>query len=206
MPRVIFLDEIWAVGDHAFQLKTWQRMEALIGSGRTFVIVAHNLEIIERLCTRCLLMDHGRLTMDGPPAAVIARYREELRERARGKDGPDAKDHNGALELLDAQLVCRDVQVGETLELVLSVNLRRAAAARLSLTVYDHWGSILAIGAGGEDLGRWTTLPASSGATKSIARCQPLFRRPTVMTWCWNWVSMTRRSAPCWPSPFSKKN
>jgi ABC-type polysaccharide/polyol phosphate transport system ATPase subunit len=167
--EVIFLDEIWAVGDHAFQLKTWQRVEELIASGRTFVIVAHNMETIGRLCSRCLLLDHGRLTMDGPPAEVIARYRDELRQRRAVAASADGRRPD-SLELLEARLVTEDIHLGDILDCRLTVDAGRAGVLMLAVAVRDHWGKVLAVGAAGGDDGRWTSLPVAVG--RNSFRCQ----------------------------------
>ena len=130
---VVFLDEIWAVGDHAFQLKTWRRIEELIASGRTFVIVAHNLETMERLCSRCLLIDHGRLTMDGPPAQVNARYRHELRQRRAA--APSSGAGPEGIEIAEARLLAEEVQLGQALDCRLVVEMARDGQLALAVAV-----------------------------------------------------------------------
>lgn len=158
---VVFLDEIWAVGDHAFQLKTWRRIEELIASGRTFVIVAHNLETMERLCSRCLLIDHGRLTMDGPPSQVIARYRHELRQRRAA--APSASDGPEGLEIAEARLLAEEVQLGEALDCRLVVEMARDGRLALAVGVRDGFGRLVAVGTDRTSQQRWTTLAARAG-------------------------------------------
>ncbi len=165
--EVIFLDEIWAVGDHAFQLKTWSRIEALIASGRTFVIVAHNLETIGRLCTRCLLLDHGRLTMDGAPDAVITRYRQELRQRSQSE-----RSTGGLLlksvDITALSLTVENVPMGDMLECRFTLVAQRPGTLKMAALIRDGWGKTVAVGA--SDQGRWTSLPVSAG--RNQLRCQ----------------------------------
>jgi lipopolysaccharide transport system ATP-binding protein len=58
---IIFLDEIWAVGDLEFQEKSMKKMHELISSGATVLTVSHEPSIIKKFCTRTILLDKGRL-------------------------------------------------------------------------------------------------------------------------------------------------
>ena len=163
--EVIFLDEIWAVGDLAFQTKSWRRIEELTGSDRTFVIVAHNLDTIERLCGRCLLMDHGRLTMDGKPADVIARYRDEVQSRS-GRLA--ATGGTPSLRVTEARLDSQEVHAGDSLEIRLVLEADRTGEATAALSVRDDGGRTVAAGAG-VDHQRWTALTVEPG--RNHLRC-----------------------------------
>jgi len=157
--EVVFLDEIWAVGDLGFQTKSWRRIEELTGSDRTFVIVAHNLDSIERLCGRCLLMDHGRLTMDGKPAEVIARYREELRQRT---SRIAAAGQALCLEVAEARLVSEEVYAGEFVDCRLTLRAGAAGEVGVALSVRDDSGTVVAAAAAA-DHQRWATLAVEAG-------------------------------------------
>jgi len=166
--EVIFLDEIWAVGDHAFQLKTWHRIEELIASGRTFVIVAHNLETIGRLCTRCLLLDHGRLTMDGTPAEVIAQYRLELRQRSQSQRATADSVMLQSIDIAGTQLMAENLAMGDVLDCRLTLMAQRPGHLKMAAMVRDNWGKVIA--AGEADHGRWTSVPVCAG--RNLFRCQ----------------------------------
>jgi ABC-type polysaccharide/polyol phosphate transport system ATPase subunit len=165
--EVIFLDEVWAVGDHAFQVKSLRRIEELIGAGRTFVIVSHNLGTIARLCSRCLLIDHGRLTMDDAPGAVIARYRKELRQR-RG-DAAERGDPRAEAGGFDVQLAAEEVDVGGAVELLLKADLAEAATIRAAVALRDGNGRTVAIGAPPGAESCWAALDLPAGG--SHRRC-----------------------------------
>ena len=73
--EVLIVDEVLAVGDLQFQRKSIERMQGLIrDSGRTVLIVGHNIRQLERICSRMVLMDHGRVLLDGAPASVTNRF------------------------------------------------------------------------------------------------------------------------------------
>jgi lipopolysaccharide transport system ATP-binding protein len=72
---VLIVDEVLAVGDLQFQRKSIERMQRLIrDKARTVLIVGHNIRQLERICTRMVLVDHGKVLMDGNPAAVTNRF------------------------------------------------------------------------------------------------------------------------------------
>jgi lipopolysaccharide transport system ATP-binding protein len=74
-PEILLVDEVLAVGDAEFQAKCLGKMEEVSqDQGRTILFVSHNLDAIRALCTRCLLLESGRLVQDGPVAQVISRY------------------------------------------------------------------------------------------------------------------------------------
>ncbi|WP_395739467.1 ABC transporter ATP-binding protein [Prosthecobacter sp.] len=74
-PEVLIIDEVLAVGDAAFQKKCLGKMEQSVqGGGRTVLFVSHNLSAVSRLCTRVIVLDHGRLVFDGPTQEGIEVY------------------------------------------------------------------------------------------------------------------------------------
>ena len=73
---LLLVDEVLAVGDADFQRKCMGKMQDVADAGRAVVFVSHNLNAVQRLCSRALLIESGRLEMDGAPGAVTARYLE----------------------------------------------------------------------------------------------------------------------------------
>ena len=73
--EILIVDEVLAVGDLSFQQKCFERMEQIIRrQGRTVLMVSHNIRQVEQLATRVLLLDHGRVVMDGRPATVTSAF------------------------------------------------------------------------------------------------------------------------------------
>jgi lipopolysaccharide transport system ATP-binding protein len=73
-PEILIVDEVLAVGDAAFQRKCLGKLGSSSRAGRTVLFVSHNLPAVRTLCTRAILLDHGRLVLDDTPDAVIAAY------------------------------------------------------------------------------------------------------------------------------------
>jgi ABC-2 type transport system ATP-binding protein/lipopolysaccharide transport system ATP-binding protein len=73
--ETVLLDEILAVGDEEFRRRCNARIERFVSSGATIVVVSHELEPLESLCSRALWVSGGQIAADGPAAEVISRYR-----------------------------------------------------------------------------------------------------------------------------------
>ena len=73
--EIMIMDEVLAVGDAKFQNKCLGRMgDEAAGNNRTILYVSHNMSTIQRLCTRVLILDHGKLMYDGDTAGGVAQY------------------------------------------------------------------------------------------------------------------------------------
>jgi len=73
--ETVLLDEILAVGDAAFHRQCQSRIARFAARGATVVLVSHELDAIETMCTRTIWLHEGRVFADGPTADVIAAYR-----------------------------------------------------------------------------------------------------------------------------------
>ena len=77
-PDIIFIDEVLAVGDIAFQQKCMDRIMAMKAEGRTLMFVSHAAQSVRDLCERAIWLDHGQVRMDGPVEAVLTEYQAAL--------------------------------------------------------------------------------------------------------------------------------
>jgi lipopolysaccharide transport system ATP-binding protein len=73
-PEILIVDEVLAVGDASFQKKCLGKMEDVGAHGRTILFVSHNLSAMTRLCKRAVLIEQGKIVMDGPAPQVVAKY------------------------------------------------------------------------------------------------------------------------------------
>ena len=87
-PEVLLVDEVLAVGDEAFQRKCLDRVQAMQHEGRTIVVVSHSVSLLQSVCDRAAVLDHGDLVFDGPVVEATKILRERL-------FGPDAFDGDG---------------------------------------------------------------------------------------------------------------
>jgi ABC-2 type transport system ATP-binding protein len=80
-PDVLIVDEVLAVGDEAFQRKCMDKIKAFQAEGRTIILVTHSMGQVAELCDRAILLDHGKVVIDGTPNEVIATFRDILEQR-----------------------------------------------------------------------------------------------------------------------------
>ena len=108
-PRLLLLDEPTTGLDPQARHLMWERLQQLLQGGKAILLTTHFMDEAERLCSRLLVLDHGRKIAEGTPRALIAEHLEPDVVEAYGP---------GALALAqDAQLrpLARRVEVsGET--------------------------------------------------------------------------------------------
>jgi ABC-type polysaccharide/polyol phosphate transport system ATPase subunit len=73
-PQILLVDEILAVGDVGFQEKCFERLRRFRESGKTIILVTHNMDNVRRHCERAILIDHGSMLMDGTPEEAISEF------------------------------------------------------------------------------------------------------------------------------------
>jgi len=75
---ILAIDEVLAVGDALFQSKCFERLMDFRRSGKTLIVTTQDMGLIERLCDKVVLLDHGHLSYSGQPPEGIDRYRTLL--------------------------------------------------------------------------------------------------------------------------------
>ena len=85
-PEILLVDEVLAVGDYAFQQKCHARMDELRANGTSLIFVSHNLDAVQRVCDRAMVMYQGRAIFDGSAAAAVVAYSDALRDAARARE------------------------------------------------------------------------------------------------------------------------
>jgi ABC-type polysaccharide/polyol phosphate transport system ATPase subunit len=124
-PQILIIDEALAVGDAVFQHRCTRRIKEMQENGATILFVSHDPGAIRALCSRAILLNHGRMEADGPPAEVLARYQKVIMaqeaayaqaELVREKPQPAADEKsnapqftyrhgNGSAEILKVELL-----------------------------------------------------------------------------------------------------
>ena len=116
---ILIMDEVLAVGDMAFQKKCLGRMgEVAEGEGRTVLYVSHNMATIRNLCTRCIVLEKGKLIYDGSPEKAIEIYNNAYLsdyskvyyefDGMKRRDGLGMSEYIHSLKILSDNAVFRD--------------------------------------------------------------------------------------------------
>lgn len=130
-PDILIVDEALSVGDAYFVHKCFQRIREFREAGTTLIIVSHDASSIQALCDRAILLDGGRMVLDGEPQQVFDYYNALIAEKenrtvrtAKAQTGQIATESGtgeaviDALELLDdAGLPVEYVGVGQPVAL-----------------------------------------------------------------------------------------
>ncbi|MGN0444707.1 MAG: ABC transporter ATP-binding protein [Acutalibacteraceae bacterium] len=83
-PDILILDEVLSVGDAKFRKKSNAKVMSMFDKGVTVLFVSHNVNEVERLCNKAILLEKGRIIAQGDVLDVTAVYREKTGETAKG--------------------------------------------------------------------------------------------------------------------------
>jgi lipopolysaccharide transport system ATP-binding protein len=107
-PEVLVIDEVLAVGDASFQKKSLGKMHSVAArENRTVLFVSHNLQAVQSLCDRAILLESGMVDMNGAPRAVVAHYVRHAQSAGGERVWPEhAAPGNDAVSLLAMRILC----------------------------------------------------------------------------------------------------
>ena len=91
-PDILMVDEILAVGDENFQKKCLQKINGFKASGKTIILVSHDLAAVEKICDRVFLLHDGKFVAQGKAVDVISEYHRIIYGKEKGKIRPEEKE------------------------------------------------------------------------------------------------------------------
>jgi len=159
-PDILIIDEVLAVGDVDFQKKCLGKMDDITKAGnRTIIFVSHNLDAIERLCTKTILLKKGEIIKYGDTSEVINYYlnvdralnavseyqiRDELegqitKVRTLNKDGQEKSQ----------------IPVGEKFSIEVELDIRKYLEKKLLFLYFFYQGELLLISTEGDHNGQY---------------------------------------------------
>ena len=84
-PDILLLDEVLATGDANFRAKSKARVIELVRAAKGVVLVTHDMEWVQEYCNRALLLEKGRIILEGAPDAVVRLHLERTAEAAAAR-------------------------------------------------------------------------------------------------------------------------
>ena len=150
---VLLLDEVFAVGDEAFQRKCFARIAEFKQRGGTIVFVSHDAAAVERLCERAVLLRSGEVLFDGAAREAIVRYRRGLAEETDPAErGAGLREWGtGEATIASARLLGREgvergqFLAGEPLSLEVEIEVHeRVPPPLLQIELRDEAGLLVA--------------------------------------------------------------
>jgi ABC-type polysaccharide/polyol phosphate transport system ATPase subunit len=179
-PDVLLLDEVFAVGDEAFQRKCMGKILDLKARGRTLLFVSHSAPAVERLCERAVLLRDGHVMADGPARDSIAEYQRLLAAEERPAErGAGLREWGtGEARITDVQLEDaegnerRQFLSGQALVVRLRIRVDKPIPApRVTVEFRDANGSLLGVNETEADVLGWDGTP---GVTELAFTCPRL--------------------------------
>jgi lipopolysaccharide transport system ATP-binding protein len=105
-PEILVIDEVLAVGDAEFQKKAIGKMQDISkGEGRTVLFVSHNMAAVKSLCTRAIVLEHGKIIFDGGVDESINKYFSDFKKSASRKWDLESCPQTNFLRLLEAKVL-----------------------------------------------------------------------------------------------------
>jgi lipopolysaccharide transport system ATP-binding protein len=145
-PEILLLDEVFAVGDRAFQEKCLERITEMTRSGRTVIFVSHDVSSVARLCDHALVLNEGELVFYGGVDEGIARYLSS-RPIGGGASANEEREGSGDVRITRVQVIPegggRGVRADRPLSIRVELAGRRpvdAGALRLQLGIHASLG------------------------------------------------------------------
>jgi len=190
-PEILIVDEVLSVGDVRFQKKCIGKMQDIShGQGRTVLFVSHNMDTIQRLCSRCLILEQGKLVAQGDTTSTILRYISSNSYQAQPNQWIDVSNmrRRGTGEARFAAV--RYSSLNETvsfhpypngqLEFLLSIESdSNLSVGSFAVTIYNKAGTKL-VNADVESIGQ--VIDLKKGRTIVRLRIEQLYLNPDIYT------------------------
>ena len=77
-PDVLLIDEVLSVGDAVFRLRCLEKMRQLVTDGTALIYVTHDLDQMQSICGRAVVLEKGRVTYEGPSRDAVSHYMQAM--------------------------------------------------------------------------------------------------------------------------------
>ena len=190
-PEILIVDEVLSVGDVRFQKKCIGKMQDMSQSqGRTVLFVSHNMDTIQRLCTRCIILEQGKLIAQGDTSSMVLRYISSNSYQAQPNHWIDLSDMkrkgSGEARFVAIQYSSLNETVSfhpytnGPLDFLLSIESdSNLSVASFAVTIYNKAGTKL-VNADVESIGQ--VIDLKKGRTIVRLRIEQLHLNPDIYT------------------------
>ncbi|CUS44115.1 MAG: ABC transporter ATP-binding protein [Pseudomonadota bacterium] len=164
-PDLLLVDEALAVGDLAFQHKCIRHMRQFVQGGGSLLLVSHNVQQIQTACDRAILLERGRVILEGGVADAVSRMLEQRPAVEASQSGDFAA--NGPVRMGGLSMAPGsggDIRTGRPAEVTLryEADLATEVIWALSIWTEDRWTCVC---------GAVDTAPRRLDAGRGILRC-----------------------------------
>lgn len=159
-PDILVVDEVLAVGDAEFQKKCLGKMDEITKTeGRTILFVSHNLNAIERLCTKTILLKEGKMVKYGDTADVLNYYQNTDKALSAITNYPVKENLDG--QITKVSILNKDIQpstripVGEKFFIEAEVDIRKPLENKLIFLYFYYHDELLLLSSEGDTDGKY---------------------------------------------------
>ncbi|WP_194784494.1 ABC transporter ATP-binding protein [Actinomyces haliotis] len=110
-PDILLVDEVLAVGDEPFQHKCMEKIHEFQDDGRTIILVSHSASQVAEVCDRAVMLEHGRIVVDGSTDEVLGRLRHNYEVTIEAEEMAEA-ERKGEVSLVlpaDQQITSTEI-------------------------------------------------------------------------------------------------
>jgi lipopolysaccharide transport system ATP-binding protein len=150
-PEILVIDEVLAVGDAEFQKKAIGKMQDISRSGgRTVLFVSHNMAAVKSLCTRGIVLEHGKIILDDTIENAISYYLSGGGEVINSRIFDEAIDNEvfrvNAISLKNkSKSLMEPLAENEIIELLTDIDIKDEEFRRYAITyhLYNEMGEAM---------------------------------------------------------------
>jgi len=146
-PEILIVDEVLAVGDAEFQKKCLGKMKDVSGQGRTVLFVSHNMAAVKLLCSRAIMLEKGKIAIEGDVNSIIEKY-FDLDVESNNIGHVDFETSEKHLKIKSAsllnnqnQIISNPINIDESFKVKINYKFeRRIAKVHLTFIIMNSMG------------------------------------------------------------------
>lgn len=169
-PEILIIDEVLAVGDAEFQKRCLGKMEEVSKQGRTMLFVSHNMQAVQSLCKKSLVLKNGKIIFLGEASESVQFYLNQFSKEKRCLSDTDLEQpendfvkFNYAKILNDGVITSRDEIL---FEFSFCCKFSSEAIVDVTFHLFDEMSNLVFVGTSGYDLN------VKSITDKVVFRCR----------------------------------
>jgi len=120
-PEILLIDEVLAVGDTEFQNKCLDKMDDISSKGRTIIFVSHNLEAIESICDKVVVLKKGKIIAQETANKAISIYLNNEANKFHSLDDFRSYKMNSNMLFKTIKCMDNDIKIGDKIKLLVTV-------------------------------------------------------------------------------------
>lgn len=127
---ILIMDEWIGAGDAEFQEKVVTRMDEMLASSQACIVASHNVQLLTRVCDRCLWLESGRVRDLGPTSEILEAYQADARAQA-GSAAPAKRPIEAGATVIDLR------RASTSDEYELHWNVAAYGVSRIRIMLFD---------------------------------------------------------------------